>query len=135
MRRTDGCFVTLPESYLEAGNLTYAYAMTGHKAQGMTTDKAYVLGDQTLYREWTYVAMSRGRSENRLYVVAGVDAEREELGGQVAGITDPMKELVSAVSRSRAKSLALDTEPHDLSGDRGHSPESELDGRELSLEL
>ena len=71
IRRDDGTAITLPRSYLEAGHLTHAYAMTGHKAQGMTTDKAYVLGDQTLYREWTYVAMSRGRNDNRLYVVAG----------------------------------------------------------------
>ncbi|MBA2312960.1 MAG: relaxase domain-containing protein [Actinobacteria bacterium] len=113
MRREDGSTVTLPRSYLGEGHLTHAYAMTGHKAQGMTTDKALVLADQTLYREWTYVAMSRGRNDNRLYVVAGIDPDREELGGQVAGIEDPMKELVAAVGRSRAKDLALDSYEHE----------------------
>lgn len=109
IRRDDGTSVTLPTSYLEAGHLSHAYAMTGHKAQGMTTDKAYVLGDQTLYREWTYVAMSRGRNDNRLYVVGGIDPDREDVGGEVAGIEDPLKELVAAVGRSRAKDLALDS--------------------------
>lgn len=109
IRRDDGTAITLPRSYLEAGHLTHAYAITGHKSQGMTTDKAYVLGDQTLYREWTYVAMSRGRNDNRLYVVGGIDPEREELGGEVTGVTDPLKELVAAVGRSRAKDLALDS--------------------------
>jgi ATP-dependent exoDNAse (exonuclease V) alpha subunit len=113
----EGKTVTLPRSYLEAGHLTHAYAMTGHKTQGMTTDKAFVLGDETLYKEWAYVAMSRGRNDNRLYVVAASDAEREELGGEVAAVEDPVKELVRAVGRSKAQELAVDSfdvEPDDV---------------------
>jgi Ti-type conjugative transfer relaxase TraA len=60
----------LPAEYLEAGHLAHGYAITGHKAQGMTADRAFVLGDEAMYREWGYVALSRGRAENRLYVVA-----------------------------------------------------------------
>ncbi|MDP9069315.1 MAG: relaxase domain-containing protein [Actinomycetota bacterium] len=112
IRREDGTDVTLPASYLEAGHLTHAYAITGHKAQGMTTQKAFVLGDQTLYREWAYVAMSRGKENNSLYVVAGIDAERSDAGGQVERIVDPTKELIRAVGRSRAKDLALDVYEH-----------------------
>jgi Ti-type conjugative transfer relaxase TraA len=108
MRCEDGRVLRLPTAYLEAGHLTHAYAMTGHKAQGMTTDSAYILGDQTLYREWTYVAMSRGRHENKLYVVAGVDHDREEVGGEVVSVSDPLSEVTSAVGRSRAKDLAVD---------------------------
>lgn len=115
IRLDSGEQVTLPRSYLEAGHLTHAYAMTGHKAQGMTTDKAFVLGDQTLYREWTYVAMSRGRNENRLYVVGGIDADREEVGGEVAEVEDPMEELIAAVGRSRGKTLALESYEQDVS--------------------
>ena len=107
-RRDDGTLITLPGVYLEAGHLTHAYAMTGHKTQAMTTNKAFVLGDETLYREWTYVAMSRGRNDNRLYVVAGVDIEREEVGGEVATIQEPLEEVIDAVGRSRAKDLAVD---------------------------
>ncbi|MEA2433951.1 MAG: hypothetical protein QOG54_1408, partial [Actinomycetota bacterium] len=109
IRDDSGRSVTLPRSYLESGHLTHAYAMTGHKTQGMTTDKAFVLGDETLYKEWAYVAMSRGRNDNRLYVVAANDAEREELGGEVATPEDPVKELVRAVGRSKAQELAVDT--------------------------
>jgi len=59
--RTDGGRqVTLPVSYLSAGHLTHAYAMTGHKAQGMTTARCFALGDDTLYKEWGYTALSRG---------------------------------------------------------------------------
>ena len=108
LQRDDGSSVTLPSSYLAAGYLSHAYAITGHKAQGMTTDRAFVLGDETLYREWTYVAMSRGRFDNRLYVVAGRDPERDEVGGEVTAGDDPLRDLTRAVGRSRAKDLALD---------------------------
>ena len=113
IRRDDGSDVTLPASYLVAGHLTHAYAITGHKAQGMTTQKAFVLGDQTLYREWAYVAMSRGKENNSLYVVSGIDPDRSAAGGQVERVVDPTKELVRAIGRSRAKDLALDVYEHD----------------------
>jgi ATP-dependent exoDNAse (exonuclease V) alpha subunit len=120
LRAEDGRSVTLPSDYLEAGHLTHSYAITGHKAQGMTAEEAFVLGDETLYKEWAYVAMSRGRSSNRLYVVAGIDPERDELGGQVEKIADPKEELVRSLGKSRAKHLAIDSlEAQDL----GRNPE------------
>lgn len=108
VRLDDDRQVSLPSAYIEAGYLTHSYAITGHKAQGMTTEKAFVLGDETLYREWGYVAMSRGKQSNSLYVVAGVDPEREELGGEIETVADPTSELIRALGRSRAKDLAVD---------------------------
>jgi conjugative relaxase-like TrwC/TraI family protein len=113
----DGARVTLPRAYVDAGHLTHAYAVTGHKSQGMTVDRTFVLVDETLYREWGYTAMSRGRTENRLYVVAGADLDREDTGGQVARASDPMPALTRALARSRAKELALDAlEAEELKG-------------------
>jgi ATP-dependent exoDNAse (exonuclease V) alpha subunit len=133
--RTDrGASVTLPKSYLEAGHLTHAYAMTGHKAQGMTTDKALVLADETVYREWAYATMSRGRYDNRLYVVAGADEERDELGGQIAA-SEPLQELVRSLGKSRAKDLALDSYENDEAEWDSPASERELEGLERSLEL
>ena len=119
VRLDDGRSVSLPRGYLTSGHLTHAYAMTGHKTQAMTTNKAFVLGDETLYREWAYVAMSRGRNDNRLYVAASADLEREEVGGEIEAVDDPLAEVVDALGRSRAKELALDG----------------FEERELSLEL
>ena len=58
----------LPVWYLEQGHVDYGYAMTGHKAQGVTTDRTFVIVDGTTDREWAYVAMSRGRQTNTLYL-------------------------------------------------------------------
>lgn len=135
--------IVLPREYLDAGHLCHAYAITGHKSQGMTTDKAFVLGDETLYKEWGYVAMSRGRIENRLYAVAGVDLDREDTGGQVARPADPVSALTRSLARSRAKELALDAShlvdecaPADgvaPSSDLG--PVLEIDEQDAGLEL
>lgn len=73
----------------------------------MTTDRALVLGDESLYREWGYVSMSRGREENRLYVVMGDGCGRDEVGGAVDR-PYAVDELVRSLERSRAKSMAFD---------------------------
>lgn len=108
MRSDDGAEITLPRSYLEAGHITHAYAVTGHKSQGMTVDAAFVLGDETMYREWGYVAMSRGRQENRLYVVTPLDIAREEAGGAAQEKQDPIEHISRALSRSQAKQMAIE---------------------------
>lgn len=72
--------VQVPRHLLEAGVLTYGYALTVHKAQGITVDVALLYASGTLTRESGYVAMSRGRAANHLYgtleaLVPEVDAE------------------------------------------------------------
>jgi conjugative relaxase-like TrwC/TraI family protein len=79
-RKKAGRVTTLPAEYLDAGHLAHGYAITGHKAQGMTAERAFVLGDEAMYREWGYVALSRGRTENRLYVVAQDLDPRDDTG-------------------------------------------------------
>lgn len=104
--RLEDELITLPADYLEAGHVTHSYAITGHKAQGMTTDRAFVLGDDSMYREWGYVAMSRGREENRLYVVMGDGCGRDDVGGAIERPYE-VDQLVRSLERSRAKSLAF----------------------------
>ncbi len=126
VRLNNATLVTLPTDYLEAGHVVHGYAITGHKAQGMTTDRALVLGDESLYREWGYVAMSRGREENRLYVVMGDGCGRDEVGGAVDR-PYAVDELVRSLERSRAKSMAFD--PHgDIASADTASLRTDLDG-------
>ncbi|MCI0538825.1 MAG: relaxase domain-containing protein [Verrucomicrobiales bacterium] len=50
-------------------HLRLGYAMTTHKAQGMTAEKTFVLvSDQMVDREMTYVQASRAKGETRWYV-------------------------------------------------------------------
>lgn len=84
----------LPVSYVEAGNLTFSYASTVHKAQGATVDRAFLLGSDQLYREAGYVGLSRARLSNELFVVA-------------ADVGQAHDGLVEGLQTSRAQSLAL----------------------------
>jgi conjugative relaxase-like TrwC/TraI family protein len=103
-----GPTVSLPRPYLEAGHLTHAYALTVHKAQGMTCDRALVLASGTLYREAGYTALSRGRIENRLYVPQP-EPHRVDVGHGVRGYTDDATaKLVASLEASQRKHLALE---------------------------
>ena len=95
---------TLPADYLDAGHVRHAYATTIHKAQGLTVDQAFVLGDDTLYQEAGYVALSRGRAQNRLYVVARRDDEHHAAAPE----PPPLHQLAGALRVSRAQELAID---------------------------
>ena len=64
----EGGRVRLPADYV-ARHIGLAYALTIHKAQGTTSDEALVLVDETMTAAQLYVAMSRGREENRALVV------------------------------------------------------------------
>ncbi|MFI2362650.1 MobF family relaxase [Promicromonospora sp. NPDC019610] len=59
--------LTLPADYV-AEHLDLGYAVTAHRAQGLTVDSAHVLVTRTTTRENLYVAMTRGRDTNRAYV-------------------------------------------------------------------
>jgi len=59
--------VLLPASYV-AANVDLAYATTTHRAQGITVDRAHVLAHGGMTRENLYVAMTRGRDANHVYV-------------------------------------------------------------------
>ena len=101
--------VVVPRDYLDAGHVTHGYAVTAHKAQGLTTGRTWVLGSDAVYREWGYVALSRGRHSNRLYLVSGTSAASsdEDLHAPESA-ADPIPELASNLRRSRAQHLALE---------------------------
>ncbi len=57
----------LPAEYV-AEHVELGYAVTAHRAQGMTVDTAHVLATAAMTREAFYVAMTRGRHTNTTYV-------------------------------------------------------------------
>ncbi len=93
----------LSAGYLDAGHVAHGYAITGHKAQGLTCDHTYTLGSETLYREWGYVAMSRGRTTNRLYHGPTRDDHDDGLHQHVHLDDNHTAALPSRLRRSRAE--------------------------------
>ncbi|HET7407523.1 MAG TPA: MobF family relaxase [Mycobacteriales bacterium] len=67
--RTDaGQRVVLDRNWLASGHLEPGYASTMHKAQGVTVDTTLIYGAGPLTREHAYVALSRGRLANHIYL-------------------------------------------------------------------
>jgi conjugative relaxase-like TrwC/TraI family protein len=103
--------VRLDHGYLdhvaERPAIQHGYAVTGHIAQGMTVEKAFVLGTDSVFREWGYVSMSRGRRWNGFYAVAAAFREREEYAPVEPG-RNALDEVLRALGRSRAELLAHD---------------------------
>lgn len=101
--------VVLPAAYMAEGHLDHGYATTLHKAQGRTVDIALTWGDERLYQEAGYTALTRGRDENRLYVLA---SEPDDEGHTPRARRDPVRELATALRRSAAQELAQDIALH-----------------------
>jgi conjugative relaxase-like TrwC/TraI family protein len=98
------------------------YAMTVHKAQGMTADVALVVGSDGATREWTYTAMSRGTEATHYYAVAQ-PPERDRLGvSHAPAPTQPAEErIVHSWERSLQKESALDYPERYRETDRDHT--------------
>ena len=47
--------------------MTPAYAVTGHKSQGVTRDSVYIYADAMTSKEWLYVAASRNRDQVKIF--------------------------------------------------------------------
>jgi conjugative relaxase-like TrwC/TraI family protein len=128
--------VRLDRRYLEDGHLVHGYAMTIHKAQGATCDRAYVVGPAGLYREAAYVALSRARDGAHLYATTHQAAELDN-SPHSTGIPDPRTDrpeghLLDRLHHSRAKTFASHHAPDALTIDKlAQLPLDVLDGRLL----
>ena len=102
--------VELSGDYLAQGHVRHAYAITGHAGQGVTVERAFVLGiGGTRLQEWGYVALSRARHETRLYVTA-VPRERESHFHELDD-RDSVTLLAQALEESAVERLAVDQRP------------------------
>ena len=116
--------VELSRQYLEAGHVRHAYALTGHSGQGVTVDRAFVLGSgEARLQEWGYVALSRAREATRLYVTANTFERESDFHEH--DDRDPVARLASALEESAVERLAVDQRPHE-SGPR-HAVRAEID--------
>jgi ATP-dependent exoDNAse (exonuclease V) alpha subunit len=123
--------MTLGSDYLDAGGLHHGYALTIHQAQGLTTGRTLILGNDSLYRESGYVALSRRRTRNDLYTATQPDNLDPVLhDGHVPeprnnSRWDVLSHLGETLQRSRRQTMAIEV----LS--RNHVPPT--DDRGLSM--
>ncbi|MEU1970529.1 MobF family relaxase [Microbacterium sp. NPDC019599] len=101
-----GGAVVLPASYVEA-NVELGYAITVHRAQGMTVDTAHAIidGDRAT-REQLYVAMTRGATANHIYLDSepGTDHHGDTLPPRSTGAR-----LADVMARVGAEPTATET--------------------------
>ncbi|MGH8875532.1 MAG: ATP-dependent DNA helicase, partial [Acidimicrobiia bacterium] len=102
----------LPAWYLSSGHLEHGYALTGHKAQGVTVRRSFTVAGGGIDREWTYVTMSRGREANTLYMVS--PNPEEECIHLAHRRPEPAEQVVRALGRTSTQTAAVDI---------GHMPE------------
>jgi len=76
VRRQHGrhAVLTLPTDYV-AAHVDLGYAVTAHRAEGITVDTAHVLVTPRTTREHLYVAMTRGRDTNTAYIAIDLPDE------------------------------------------------------------
>ena len=101
--------VLLPKEYLDEGNIAHGYATTIHKTQGATVDRGLVLGTDELFRERGYVALSRGRITNHLYLIGAAEIDASTGHGPPPLTGDPVEVVQQALHRQGDKRLAIDT--------------------------
>src|SRR4051794_12491952 len=124
-----GPSVELSRAYLAAGNVRHAYALTGHAAQGVTVERAFVLGaGEARLQEWGYVALSRARTETRLYV-SGTSREHESHFHDLDD-RDPLARFGRALEESAVEDLAVDQHP--LSSGPKHDARPQIERQTLT---
>lgn len=96
--------VVLPAGYV-AEHVELAYASTAYSGQGMTAGTAHALVTPTMTGEVLYVAATRGRDSNRLYVdVCPLPAQPEMAHGPVDAL--PVRDVLLAVATRRGVELS-----------------------------
>lgn len=87
----------LTPDHLREGYLAPGYAVTCHKAQGLSAERGYLLGDKTLAREQLYPGLTRGKDHNELVWI--LDDQSDET---------PLGQVAAAMARSTRKLTALE---------------------------
>ncbi len=101
--------IRVPRPYLAAGRLEYGYARTSYGVQGATHGTArYHPTDLSGFEEG-YVAITRGRDANRLYIVDGTIADADDEAHQTPEAQRfDLDDISDALARRRTGTMAAD---------------------------
>ncbi|MGO9658033.1 MAG: AAA family ATPase [Acidimicrobiales bacterium] len=106
VRRLDGeGQVVLPAGYV-AGHVELGYATSAHGAQGQTVGTAHALVSSAMTREALYVAATRARESNRLYVDVEPQPPGAEMDHGRPEVLDARDVLVAIAARKGAERSA-----------------------------
>jgi hypothetical protein len=109
--------VVLPAGYVKS-HVELGYASTAHRAQGRTVDTAHAMVTATTAREVLYVAATRGRESNRLYVDTFYDPDYDTSHGPVT--QQPSQDVLRGVLAN----TGADTSAHTVIGQAMDTAES-----------
>ena len=91
--------------------IDHAYALTAHKAQGVTVDVAFVIGSEAETREWAYSAMSRARERTVYFTIQHPLRDQDGTAHGHERPRDHRARLAGTWTRSDAKTSTLDYDP------------------------
>ena len=100
--------VTLPAGYVQE-SVELGYAATIHRAQGSTVDTAHALVDASTDRAGAYVALTRGRENNQLYVSLADGEKRDDVLDRITGAYERDLTVHESVDQLRAEHRNLAT--------------------------
>lgn len=100
--------VTLPAGYVQE-SVELGYASTIHRAQGSTVDTAHALVDASTDRAGAYVALTRGRENNQLYVALADGEKRDDVLDRITGAYERDLTVHETVDQLRAEHRNLAT--------------------------
>jgi conjugative relaxase-like TrwC/TraI family protein len=104
-----GQALVLPAGYVRV-QVELGYATTVHRAQGSTVDTAHaILDPQTATLELLYVALTRGRTANHVYVPTDQPVGVEDHHDEHEQVQDGRGVLEHVMARSSAAPTATDT--------------------------
>ncbi len=107
-RAGGGGEVVLPAAYV-AAHVELAYASTAHRAQGRTVDTAHAMVSPITTREVLYVAATRGRESNRIYVDTHYDPDPQTSHDGVVGRQTAREVLAGVLANEGADVSAHET--------------------------
>jgi conjugative relaxase-like TrwC/TraI family protein len=102
--------VQLPGGYVDE-HLEHSYALTDYGVQGRTLSRAHAVLEEASTTPGLYVATTRGRHENRLYVATGDTIDRDSLDAShgIPTISAPsLQELTARVAARRPEDMLHD---------------------------
>lgn len=108
----------LPASYVRE-HVALGYALTVHKAQGRTTQRAALVVDEHMSASQLYVGMSRGRKDNRAFVICSDDDPDDHVRRPAKS---PLEVLAAVMRHDDGNRSAHDVLRRNLKNSEHHHP-------------